>query len=200
MAQKMGPPDVASILEKGKADQQGMITDLDNFLQKNDPELLEKWQAPTKKKNPLLHQLVEMGCYDVLKHAVERYNINPKIYRTTDGLSLLKFMKKKKAPPELIDYFEKIIAAKRAESKDDDDDEDSDGDDKATDPEESDTGDDKTHKMNIVWMDLEMTSIDEPKVMECAVIITDRRLEELARGRSNTDEDLMRKNQWIVQF
>ena len=38
--------------------------------------------------------------------------------------------------------------------------------------------------MNIVWIDLEMTSIENPEILECAVIITDKDLRELERGKS----------------
>jgi hypothetical protein len=43
--------------------------------------------------------------------------------------------------------------------------------------------DDKKKTMNIVWMDLEMTSLEDPDIMECAVIITDKDLHELDKGK-----------------
>jgi hypothetical protein len=43
---------------------------------------------------------------------------------------------------------------------------------------------DRERAMNIVWVDLEMTSIENPQILECAVIITDKDLKELERGKS----------------
>jgi hypothetical protein len=45
--------------------------------------------------------------------------------------------------------------------------------------------DDKGKALNIVWMDLEMTSIENPEILECAVIITDKNLVELEKSKSS---------------
>ncbi len=41
---------------------------------------------------------------------------------------------------------------------------------------------DKEKARNIVWLDLEMTSLEDPEILECAVIITDKNLNELVRS------------------
>jgi len=41
---------------------------------------------------------------------------------------------------------------------------------------------DKEKSTNIVWLDLEMTSLEDPEILECAVIITDKDLNELVRS------------------
>jgi len=46
------------------------------------------------------------------------------------------------------------------------------------------------HPMNIVWLDLEMTSLEHPQIIECGVIITDKDLRELERRRSSYSQTL----------
>lgn len=41
---------------------------------------------------------------------------------------------------------------------------------------------DKEKARNIVWLDLEMTSLEDPEILECAVIITDKDLNELVQS------------------
>jgi hypothetical protein len=41
----------------------------------------------------------------------------------------------------------------------------------------------KEYAMNIVWLDLEMTSLENPEILECAVIITDKNLKKLAKSK-----------------
>ncbi len=42
---------------------------------------------------------------------------------------------------------------------------------------------DKEKDSNIVWLDLEMTSLKDPEILECAIIITDKDLNELVRSK-----------------
>jgi hypothetical protein len=37
--------------------------------------------------------------------------------------------------------------------------------------------------LNIVWIDLEFTSFENPQILECAVIITDKDLHEIQRSK-----------------
>ena len=174
-----GVADVARIFAKGSDDEKVMIKEMDQFVQEHGLDPLDQWQAPARSKNSFLHELAELKCFDALQHAVKKHHLDGKIHRKSDGKSLLKILQEKNAPPEIVAYIEKFYEEKDPASNDENGD---DKDDNPDDDNEPDAGP-KT-KMNIVWMDLEMTSIEKPEIMECAVIITDRNLKELARGMS----------------
>lgn len=49
----------------------------------------------------------------------------------------------------------------------------------------------KREKMsNLVWMDLELTSLENPEILECAVIITDKDLREIPKSRGH----------WVIHY
>lgn len=36
---------------------------------------------------------------------------------------------------------------------------------------------------NMIWLDLELTSLDDPEILECTVIITDKSLTEVKKAQ-----------------
>lgn len=160
-------------------DQRKIIKELDRLIDQHDVEAVNRWRS-TKSKSTFLHRLVELDLFEVFEHAVMQYRMDPKIYRESDGLTALQILEKRGAAADLIARIEGAAGGGEAaynvnNGENDQDDE--------VESEDSNDGNENKSKHNIVWVDLEMTSIEDPKVMECAVIITNKRLTELARSK-----------------
>ncbi|CAF5025864.1 unnamed protein product, partial [Rotaria sp. Silwood1] len=128
---------------------------------------IAEWRNPMNQKgNTLLHELVEKNCPDVIQHLARSHKLDIDVPRESDDktpLDLAQF----KDNEDMVNLLDEL------------------NDEKIT--QQSPDGDvsevDKRKRLNIVWLDLEMTSIEDPKIMECAVIITDKYLRELERGK-----------------
>ncbi|CAF2786733.1 unnamed protein product [Rotaria sp. Silwood2] len=145
---------------------------LDNLIKRYGVLQIEAWRNMSDgSKNTLLHELVQRQYFDVIRYIVPKFNLNISITRETDNVT----------PFELAHSLQDWRMCNLLLEF---------GYDKTS----TDTYDhyamkkQKEKMMNIVWMDLEFTSFDNPEILECAVIITDKDLNELERKA------------WIVHF
>ncbi|CAF3456712.1 unnamed protein product [Rotaria sp. Silwood1] len=153
-------------------DQSLMINRFDKLIKKVGVDPIAEWRNPVNQKgNTLLHELVEKNCPDVIQHLARSHKLDIDVPRESDDktpLDLAQF----KDNEDMVNLLDEL------------------NDEKIT--QQSPDGDvsevDKRKRLNIVWLDLEMTSIEDPKIMECAVIITDKYLRELER------------DQWVVHY
>lgn len=164
---------IQSILEQADdEDQSALINQLDKLVQHFDIEAIQNWRnVRNNTKNTLIHELVERNCVDAVRHIVNKYHLDMYTHRESDGKNPIQ-VAQLEASEEMSDLLEELesssVGTRTTEEVDEEDDDD-------IDPE-------KRKKLNMVWVDLEMTSLEDPKIMECAVIITDKNLNELARG------------------
>ncbi|CAF5218051.1 unnamed protein product, partial [Rotaria magnacalcarata] len=127
---------------------------------------IEAWRNSVKTRNTLLHELVEKKCPNVIQYLLVEYNLDRTVHREADGKTPIE-LAQAKGYDDIVDALGEFDENKSiAETPDDDESEPS-----------------KKNRMNIVWIDLEMTSIEHPKIMECAVIITDKNMNEIERGK-----------------
>ncbi|CAF0976606.1 unnamed protein product [Rotaria sp. Silwood1] len=145
---------------------------LDNLIKRYGVIQIEAWRNMSDgTKNTLLHELVCRQCLDIIRYIVPKFNLNVSITRETDKMT----------PFELAHSLQDWKMCNLLLEL---------GDDKTS----TNTYDQyamkkqKDKMMNIVWIDLEFTSFDNPEVLECAVIITDKDLNELERKA------------WVVHF
>lgn len=144
-----------------------IISQLDDLINEYGLLKVESWRNSLKQsKNPLLHELIDKQYYDVIRHLLSKYfHIKTSIKREIDGLTPFELAHRKENwkicdlflefndEKTFTDTYEQFAMKKYRE---------------------------KT--MNIVWLDLELTSLINPKILECAVIITDKDLNELDRS------------------
>ena len=159
--------EIQSMLEQLDDDQSTLINQLDKLVQKFGIESVQNWRnIRNKSKNALIHELVERNLTDVVRHTVSQYYLNTHIHRESDGKNPIQ-LAQLESSEEMLNLLDEL----------------------ENNPDEyNDTNDDEIdvkncNKLNMVWLDLEMTSLEDPKIMECAVIITDKYLNELARGK-----------------
>ncbi|CAF0740666.1 unnamed protein product [Adineta ricciae] len=153
-------------------DQDKFVRMLTEILREFGRATLEKWyDNKTPKKNSLLHELVEYEMTDAIRLVVTDYKFNINIKRVSDWLTPCELAAKSEKG-EICDLLVELGATvARAEG--------------------SSTwrsDDEKLNSMNIIWLDLEMTSLEAPEIMECAVIITDPNLNPLETGN------------WVIHF
>ncbi|CAF1593294.1 unnamed protein product [Rotaria sp. Silwood1] len=164
--------ELLKLLSLGNANQNSIIKRFDEVAKKFGTYSLVKWRdLSNNKKNSLLHELVDRKLPDVLHHVVRNYELDINIRRGSDGLTPLQLASLNK--DQLMCNLLKQLGASEIETED---------------VSRWLSDEDKEKSMNIVWIDLEMTSIEEPEILECAVIITDKDLRELDRGS------------WVIHF
>ncbi|CAF1036709.1 unnamed protein product [Rotaria sordida] len=149
-----------------------IIEQLDDLIKRYGVMEIEAWRNMSNgTNNTLLHELVDRHYLDVIQYIVSKFNLKVLIKRETDNIT----------PFELAHLLQDWRMCNLLLEL---------GDDKTS----TNTYDQyvmkkqKDKMMNIVWMDLEFTSFDNPEILECAVIITDKDLNELER------------KEWIVHF
>lgn len=165
--------EIQVMLEQADDDQSALISQLDTRVEQFGLQSVQDWRnVRNKARNTLVHEFVERNWTDVVRHAVGRYRLNVHIHRELDGKSPIQ-LAQFDGSEEMSNLFEELESNPEAEGskKQDESNDDDDG----IDPK-------NRKKLNMVWLDLEMTSLENPKIMECAVIITDKYLNELARG------------------
>ena len=152
-------------LLKKPRDQTYIIQQLDELIKQYGVGKIDSWRNMSKPtRNCLLHEFVLKQYYDVIRHMLSNYHFKSSIKRESDHLTPfeLAFDNGDWKMCDLLmefcddklysDSYEQFVS--------------------------------KIHRnksMNLVWLDLEMTSLINPKILECAVIITDKDLNELGR-------------------
>jgi ankyrin repeat protein len=166
MAMRQLQSELLDVLSMGKDDQKNIIKRLDKIIRISGIGSIEKWRNSTNNKsNSFLHELVERELSDVICFVVKEHKLNINIKRESDGWTPLQLASKKQNS-EMCNLLKKIGASKVETA------------DILERPMEN------QQAMNIVWLDLEMTCIENPEILECAVIITDKNLNELIRRKS----------------
>ncbi|CAF0767591.1 unnamed protein product [Adineta steineri] len=159
-------------LLKSKISENNIIKELDEIFDEFNVRQVNSWRnLSNKTKNTLLHELVDKNYLEVVRHVISKYQLRTFFKRESDGLTPIDLAKLN----EDWDMWDLLIEF----------------DDDKTIKETYDQFAIKQQKdkmMNIVWMDLEFTSFQNPKILECAVIITDKDLNEIQR------------KQWVVHF
>lgn len=157
----------SNILEllKYRREQKTMITDLRVLQQMYDVNIFKRWYNSTDVKgHRLIHELVSQQLDEVLDYALNASLLDIEARRDNDGLTALQ-LAEKRGYQEIKDILIKHNASTTAER---------------VDPHEWSLDHDREAELNIVWMDLEMTALEEPEILECAIIITDKNLVMLA--------------------
>ncbi|CAF1273637.1 unnamed protein product [Adineta steineri] len=162
------------LLSMRSTDEQAIIQALDQIVKDFSVDEVQQWYHPqSKHKNLLIHEFVRMGLMKTIEHAVKDLGFNINAKRESDGNTSLHLAKWYPKPDvsellqtlgadiTIVNNYREVV----------------DGLDQL-----------KEKMMNIIWLDTELTSLDDPHILECAVIITDKHLKELERG------------QWIVHY
>ncbi|CAF1677578.1 unnamed protein product [Rotaria magnacalcarata] len=160
-----------TILSQDINDEVSVIDQIEKLIKKFGIKKIEAWRNSVKTRNTLLHELVEKKCPNVIQYLLVEYNLDRTVHREADGKTPIE-LAQAKGYDDIVDALGEFDENKSiAETPDDDESEPS-----------------KKNRMNIVWIDLEMTSIEHPKIMECAVIITDKNMNEIERA------------QWVIHY
>ncbi len=163
MSMKQLQTELIQLLLLGKDNQRSIIKRLDELIIKYGMLKIQSWRNfSNRKKNTLLHELVEMELLDVVRHFLKKNKFNINIKRESDGITPFQLAIQNQNI-EMCNLL-KQFGADQIETED---------------------AKNKENKMNIVWLDLEMTSLEDPEILECAVIITDKDLNELERCKSS---------------
>ena len=179
-----------ALFQTKATDEDPIIETLDKLVQEFGRDKVQQWfQGQSKNQNHLIHEFVRVGWGKTLEHAVKDLGFDMNVQRQYDkntALHLAKWYKR----PEMAELLLRLGADPTIKNKYD----------------EAPEGLDelKEQMANIIWLDtgscrsfrhrafhlfrLELTSLDDPHILECAVIITDKNLKELERG------------QWIVHY
>lgn len=160
--------DLLKFLSAGRTDQKAIIERLGRFYSEYGSKMIQKWRNASNKKNSLLHEFVEREMSDVIQYLILDREFDKNIRRDSDGLTPFQLAQKNRSSSIV-----KVLLELGVEQIETDD----------VGSWMSDDGGEKA--MNIVWMDLEMTSIEDPEILECAVIITDKNLVELEKRKSS---------------
>ncbi|CAF3940248.1 unnamed protein product [Adineta steineri] len=158
-----------SLLDKN--DQDSFINQLDDLFRKFGIYNIEKWRNLSNKNNTLLHEFVEKDLPFAIRHVINKYTFDINVRRDTDGRTLFQLALDQKNK-KMHNFLKELAADKISQ----------------IDVSKRQNDEDRKKSTNIVWVDLEMTSIDDPEILECAVIITDKDLNELAQGN------------WVIHF
>ncbi len=161
-------PELLKILSISKTNQNSIIVRLDDLFRKFGTYNIEKWRNMSNKKNSLLHELVEKDMPDVIRHIIQEHKLDINIRRDSDGVTPFQLASKNE-DSDMCDVLKELGAAEI----------------QTEDVSKWSPDEDREKAMNIVWVDLEMTSIEDPQILECAVIITDKDLNELEKGKSS---------------
>jgi ankyrin repeat protein len=166
MAMNQLQTDLLNLLSLGKENQNKIIKRLDQLIRENGTKLILKWRNLTNNtKNTLLHELVERELPDVIRFVMTDHKLDINIQRGSDGLTPFQLASKNQNS-EMCSLLKELGAEEIL----------------TEDVSKWLSEEDKLKSMNIAWVDLEMTSIEDPVIMECAIIITDKDLNELDRG------------------
>jgi len=160
-------PELLKILSISKANQQSIIKRLDDLVLEFGTINIKKWRNMSNKKNSFLHELVEKDMPEVIRHVIQKYKFDINVRRDSDGITPF-HLASTNEDSDMCDLLQELGATETM----------------TEDVSKWSPDEDRERAMNIVWVDLEMTSIENPQILECAVIITDKDLKELERGKS----------------
>jgi hypothetical protein len=158
---------IEDLFSHNNHDQPSIIRKLDKLVDTFGIEQIKDWRnSSNKTRNTLMHELVERNYLDVVRHVCYQHHLDLDVHRELDGRTPIELAQLKDDDGEMCRLLKELENNKASMQNQEED---------TPEPE-------KRKKMNIIWLDLEMTSIEDPKIMECAVIITDKDLNELDRG------------------
>ena len=170
MSEKTLHHEMEKLLSQEEDSSESMIDKFKELIQKYGIEGIKEWRnLADKTKNTIIHELADKNCIGIIQYLVCECHFDVNIHRESDGKTPLE-LAQQKGLHDMICLLEDLSQNKMFLPTPDED---------ASEP-------DYRRKLNIVWIDLEMTSIEDPKIMECAVIITDKYLKSLAEGRVST--------------
>ena len=163
--------ELLNVLKMKGRDPKDINQRVDEIYRRYGFENIERWRNQSNKKNTFLHELVEAKMAETIQHivTVHKFPINTERNQdrlTAYGLAIQNNYK------EVCKVMEDL-GAEEIET---------------VDVNQWSADEDKEKSMNMVWVDLEMTSIEDPKILECAVIITDKDLKELDSA------------EWVIHF
>lgn len=144
-------------------------------------EAAKEWRGSTKHAHTLLHELVYKP--EAIEHAVAGLGFDMNLSRSSDGCTPMHLAVWQKQY-ETLEVLRKLGADSTIKNK---------------------YGETVTELIrvrdscsNIVWLDLELASLDDPTILECAVIITNAQLEELGRGHWVVHMDQAAREQVVI--
>ncbi|CAF1476000.1 unnamed protein product [Adineta ricciae] len=159
-------------LFQNRIDENRLIKKLDELINEYGIRQINAWRNLSNgTKNTLLHEVIEQNYPNVVKHLIIKHQLRTFFQRESDHLTPfeLAFTKKNRQICDILielgdentlENVSENISLKKS----------------------------KDQMMNIIWMDLEFTSFENPQILECAVIITNKDLKEIQR------------KQWIIHF
>jgi ankyrin repeat protein len=160
--------ELLALLDKRNQNQDSISTELNTLIAEYGTRALKRWyNTSCPKKNTLLHELVERNLDRVLILILDKSFFDINARRMSDGLTPFQLAK-----AAHNDNICKILQASSADMS----------------PVQRNddwlSADEKEiRRSNLVWCDLEFTSLKNPEILECAVIITDKDLREKARRK-----------------
>lgn len=189
MAMQQLQADLSKILRLGKESEKKAIPQLEHIVTSHGTNAVNRWRnISDPKQNGLLHELVERRWLDALIQLLERFILDVSIRRGSDGCTPLQLATDQREDA-ICDALKKFGATEVL----------------TEDVSKWFSEEDKEKLLNIAWVDLEMTSLDDPEIIECAVIITDKNLKPLKRGKSvwnrfSIDVVLLSLANWVIHF
>lgn len=142
-------------LFRWEGDEDELVEALDEIIDKFGVGQVKAWRNLSNgTKNTLLHEFVEGNQREAVRHLIEKYEFRTFFTRESDNKTPLEVAEKQRNWP-MRDLIIELGGENRPR---------------------------KENHLNIVWMDLEFTSFDDPQILECAVIITDRNLQVIERS------------------
>lgn len=150
---------------------ENLIPALDELIATHGRDVVHSWRLNNKHKHALVHELVRRKKGEALRHVVDTYKFDINIARSSDQCTPLHLSAWTKQP-DLMKLLLELGADPTLKNK---------------------YGEDSselieiTKKMdNMAWLDLELTHLPkdgncEDSILECALVITTKNFEELAR-------------------
>lgn len=165
----MSMKDLSKDLQKlfqNRVDETRLIKKLDELIDEYGIRQINAWRNLSNgTKNTLLHELIEQNYPNVVKHVIIKHQLRTFFQRESDRLTPLELAFTKEnwqicdilmelGDENTLDNVSENISLKKQ----------------------------KDQMTNIIWMDLEFTSFENPQILECAVIITNKDLKEIQRS------------------
>jgi len=155
-------------------DEEAIITTLDKLVKDFGVNEVQQWCVPqSRHKNLLIHEFVRLGLLKTIDHAANELGFNINVKRESDGNTPLHlvYWYRKSNIGELLKKLQADVTIENNYGE------------SANDLERA-----RESMMNIIWLDTELTSLDDPHILECGVLVTDKNLNELERGH------------WIIHY
>ena len=166
---------VIGFIQNVRNNQDNLVQELDNLVTSCGKEEILNWRSDTKHKHNLLLEFVFIKQISLVERVVKEYGFDVNFQRASDGCTALHLSAWVKEP-RITDLLMRLGADPKIKNNYNESCEEL----IAT----------REKMQNIVWMDTELTALPEvfftkngpnPEILECAIIITDKNLNELAR-------------------